>query len=134
MSKPNKIMFLDLEVENKPYYGALASPRHPDNFVVMNGYAIDETPMSGAVQVDHYLSKEAAQNWLHIPDDVWLVVAHNAPFELDWMNVQCRAELEKFLKRGGKFFCTAYAHYLLSNQQDTYPALNVIAPLFGGTP
>ncbi len=132
--KPNKIMFLDLEVDNRPYFGALASPRHPDNYVVMNGYAIDETPMSGPVQVDHYLSKEEAKNWLHIPDDVWLVVAHNAPFELDWASAQCREELERFYKRGGKFFCTAYAHYLLSNQQETYPALNAIAPLYGGTP
>jgi hypothetical protein len=39
----------------------------------------------------------------------------------------------KFLKRGGRIFCTGYAHYLLSNQRDTYPALNEIAPLYGGT-
>ncbi|MFX3724995.1 hypothetical protein ACJBP2_10375, partial [Streptococcus suis] len=32
-----------------------------------------------------------------------------------------------------RVFCTAYGHYLLSNQQDQYPALSEIAPLYGGT-
>lgn len=133
MSKPNKIMHIDLEVENNPYYGAIASPRHPDNYVVMLGVAIDETPMSGERVLTHFQNKEEAADWLDIPDDVWLVVAHNAPFELDWMWVQQRPKLEAFLKRGGKFFCTAYGHYLLSNQQDTYPSLDEIAPLYGGS-
>lgn len=131
--KPNKVLFMDLEVENKPYFGALASPRHPDNYVVMLGQATDETPLSGERVMRHFKSKEEAQGWLQIPDDVWLVVAHNAPFELDWMLHQCRDEVMRFIQRGGKFFCTAYAHYLLSNQQDTYPSLDQIAPLYGGT-
>lgn len=131
--KPHKILFLDLEVNNNPYFGAIASPRHPDNYVVMNGWAIDERPYSGTVESVYYNSKEEAEGWLKIPDDVWLVVAHNAPFELDWMLHQERDELMRFLKRGGRFFCTAYAHYLLSNQQDTYPSLDQIAPLYGGT-
>ncbi len=29
----DRIVVFDLEVENHPYYGALASPVHPDNFV-----------------------------------------------------------------------------------------------------
>lgn len=131
--KPNKIMHIDLEVENHPYYGAIASPRHQDNYVVMLGQAIDEQPLSGERVLTHYQSKEEAKDWLKIPDDVWLVVAHNAPFELDWMMVQCRPELERFLRRGGKFYCTAYGHYLLSNQQDTYPSLDEIATLYGGS-
>lgn len=130
---PNKIMHIDLETENHPYFGAISSPRHPDNYVVMLGVAIDEKPLSGERVLTHFQSKEEAVGWLKIPDDVWLVVAHNAPFELDWMWVQCRDELERFLKRGGKFFCTAYGHYLLSNQQDTYPSLDEIAPLYGGS-
>lgn len=130
---PNKIMFIDLEVENNEYYGSKASPRHPDNYVVMLGVAIDESPYSGERVLTHYKSKEEARDWFKVPDDVWLIVAHNAPFELDWLLVQQREEVLKFLKRGGRFFCTAYAHYLLSNQQDTYPALNTIAPMYGGT-
>jgi len=131
--KPDSVMILDLEVENHEYYGTKASPRHPDNYVVMLGQAIESEPYAGERQLFHYKSKEEATSWLHIPDNVWLIVAHNAPFELDWMLVQQREEVLKFLKRGGRFFCTAYAHYLLSNQQDTYPALNTIAPMYGGT-
>lgn len=134
MSSPNRIMFYDLEVDNKPYYGALASPRHPDNFVVAEGWAVDAQPYDGKVEGRYYTSADQAKDWLAIPDDVWLLVCHNAPFEMDWMLVQQREKILAFLKRGGRVFCTAYAHYLLSNQQDTYPALDVIAPQYGGTP
>lgn len=128
---PNEIMFWDLETENHPYCGAVASPRHPENFVVLNGWAIESTPYAGSVQC---YEADAHGDWLHIPDSVWLIVMHNAPFEMDWALVQQRPEIMKFLKRGGRIFCTAYAHYLLSNQLSTYPSLNEIAPLYGGTP
>uniref|UniRef100_A0AAU6W0E2 DNA polymerase n=4 Tax=unclassified bacterial viruses TaxID=12333 RepID=A0AAU6W0E2_9VIRU len=134
MSKPNRIMFIDLETNNNQYFGAIASPRHPDNYVVMVGQAIDSKPFNGEITGNYYYSKDEAKDWLHIPDSVWLLVAHNAPYELDWMQYQQRPEIEKFLKRGGRVFCTAYAHYLLSNQQDTYPALGEIAVKYGGTP
>ncbi len=131
---PNRIMFWDLETENNPYCGAIASPRHPDNYVVLNGWAIDTNPMDGPIEYIRNESKEqaASRPWITIPDDVWLIVMHNVPFEMDWMLVQQRDELTKFLKRGGRVFCTAYAHYLLSNQLDTYPSLDEIAPLYGG--
>jgi len=131
----SRIMFWDLETENKPWFGAVASPRCPDNYVVLNGWAIDTQPYDGAIEYIRNESKEqaASRPWLSIPDDAWLIVMHNAAFELDWSLVQQRQELHKFLKRGGRIFCTAYAHYLLSNQRDTYPALNEIAPLYGGT-
>jgi hypothetical protein len=134
MVAPNEIMFIDLENQNKPYYGAVASPRHPDNYVVMVGSAIDSKPFNGEIKSVYYESKEEAKDWLKIPDSVWLLVAHNAPFELDWMFSETRDEINRFLKRGGRIFCTAYAHYLLSNQQETYPALGTIAPMYGGTP
>lgn len=133
MTAPNEILVIDLEVENNPYYGEMASPRHPDNYVVMYGEARESAPYQGERVLRHFKSKEEAKGWLQIPDSVWLVVAHNAPFELSWMLHQEREEVMRFLKRGGRFFCTAYAHYLLSNQQDTYPALDQIAPIYGGT-
>lgn len=128
-----RIMFFDTETQNNSYYGALASPRHPENYIVAEGHCIDEQPYDGKVQYQYFNSKEEAQNWLSIPDDVWLLVAHNAPFDLDWALVTQRPEIMKFLRRGGRIFCTAYAHYLLSNQQDTYPALDTVAPMYGGT-
>lgn len=133
VGKPNKILHIDLETNNNQYFGAVASPRHPDNYVVAVGWAIDEKPYSGKVQYEYYNCAEEAKDWLHIPDDVWLIVAHNAGYELDWMLYQQRDKILAFLKRGGKIYCTAYGHYLLSNQQDTYPPLDQVAPLYGGT-
>lgn len=129
----SRIMFIDLEVQNKTYYGALASPRHPDNYVVAVGQAIEDTPYTGAITGEYYTCAAEAQQWLKIPDDVWLLVAHNAPFEMDWALVTQRPEIMKFLQRGGRIFCTAYGHYLLKNQQVTYPSLDEIAPDYGGT-
>ncbi len=123
-------MILDLETQNHKFYGALASPRHPENYVVACGYTVEDTPFSGKIEHSYHTKRE---DFLHIPDDVWLLVAHNAPFEMDWFLVQQRPEIMKFLARGGRVFCTAYAEYLLSNQQTTYPDLNSTAPLYGGT-
>lgn len=128
--QPDKIMIWDIETENKPYYGAVASPRHPDNFVVLNGWRIDSPTAIGQKQM---YEANTHGDWLHIPDDVWLIVMHNAPFEMDWALVQQNAEIMKFLKRGGRIFCTAYAEYLLSNQLNTYPSLDETAPKYGGT-
>jgi len=130
----SRIMFIDLETENHTYYGAVASPRCPDNFVVAVGQAIDTAPYDGPITGTYHNRKEdVPAQWLSIPDDVWLLVAHNAPFEMDWFFVQQRDEILKFVKRGGRIFCTAYAEYLLTNQQETYPALDATAPKYGGT-
>lgn len=132
--QPNKIMIVDLETENHVYYGSLASPRHPDNFVVAIGQAIEDTPYSGQITGAYYPTKESVpDDWLKIPDDVWLLVAHNAAFEMDWFLVKARDEILKFLARGGRIFCTAYAEYMLTNQQETYPSLDATAPKYGGT-
>lgn len=130
-----RIMIIDLETENHVHCGALASPRHPDNYIVAEGRAIDTNPFDGAVTGTYFTNKEEADNadWLAIPDDVWLIVAHNAAFEMDWFLVKQRPEIMAFLKRGGRIFCTAYAEYLLTNQQETYPSLDETAPKYGGT-
>lgn len=131
----SRIMFIDLETENHTHFGALASPRHPKNYIVAEGRAIDTNPFDGPITGTYFNSKEEADSaqWLAIPDDVWLLVAHNAAFEMDWFLVKQREEILKFLKRGGRIFCTAYAEYLLTNQQETYPSLDATAPKYGGT-
>jgi len=127
------IMIFDLETQNNKFFGAIASPRHPDNYVVAVGQAIDVNPFDGEITHEYYTCKEDTLNWLVIPDDVSLLVAHNAPYDLDWCLFQQRPEIIRFLARGGRVFCTAYAEYLLSNQQNTYPSLDETAPNYGGT-
>ncbi|MEM3247444.1 MAG: DNA polymerase [Candidatus Micrarchaeaceae archaeon] len=60
-------------------------------------------------------------------------MAHNAPFDVQWLLVHQRDRFMRFLESGGRVFCTAYAEYLLSNQQDTYPSLDSTAPKYGGS-
>ena len=131
----SRIMFIDLEVQNHTHFGALASPRHPKNYIVAEGRCIDTQPFDGQITGTYFNSQEEAENaqWLAIPEDVWLLVAHNAAFEMDWFLVKQREEIMRFLKRGGRVFCTAYAEYLLTNQQETYPSLDATAPKYGGT-
>lgn len=126
----NKVLIIDLETENHKYYGAVASPRHPDNYCVAVG-----TEYDGVISGEYFTSKEhsLSKPWLNIPDDVGMIVAHNAAFEMDWFLVQQRPQITAFLARGGRIFCTAYAEYLLSNQQTTYPSLDETAPKYGGT-
>lgn len=130
----NAVMILDIETNNHKYYGAMASPRHPENFPVMVGYAVESTPYAGEVQYDHYPRKaNVPQQWLNIPDDVWLLVCHNAAYEMDWFLFLQRPQIMAFLKRGGRIFCTQYAEYLLSHQLNTYPSLDETAPNYGGS-
>lgn len=120
-------LILDIEVENHAYFGAVASPRHPQNYVVATGFARDNAPVQGV-----YYPEFHRGSWLPLLDGVTLIVAHNAAFELDWMLRTEREATLAFIKRGGQFFCTAYAEYLLTNQQSTYPSLNETAPKYGG--
>lgn len=129
------VRVIDLEVENYPWYGQLASPHNPDNYIVMSGWRDDVLGgMPGPVQHLHFTSKEDAEcNWLNL-DGVDLLVAHNAMYEISWFLSRHKAEFLKFLKRGGRVLCTQQAEYILSNFTETYPSLDETAPKYGGTP
>lgn len=124
-------MVLDLETENHVLAENVASPFHEQNYIVAPGWSYG----TGPVQHRYFTSREEADasDWFQIPDDVQYLVAHNAQFELVWLLHRHRAELERFLRRGGRVLCTQLAEYLLSNQQDLYPTLDETAPKYGGT-
>lgn len=138
------IMTIDLEVENHPYYGSKASPYCPDNYVVHSAYRIDRTHDDGTVTVEptfdirfnskqEFLDDVAGEHlWFRIPDDCWLLVAHNAAFEISWFLMYQRQHFEEFLKRGGRVFDTMHGHYIASDFQDLYPSLDETAPKYGG--
>lgn len=128
----DRIVVFDVEVENHPYYGALASPVHPDNYVVASAWAT----LDGEVQSVYRPNKQDAKDWakfLDLATPGGILVAHNAPFDVQWLLVHQRDRFMRFLESGGRVFCTAYAEYLLSNQQDTYPSLDSTAPKYGGS-
>lgn len=139
------IMHIDLEVQNHEYYGSKASPYCPDNYVVHSAYRIDRTDGNGMVTVEptfdvrfntkqEFLDDVAGEHlWFRIPDDCWLIVAHNAAFEISWFLTYQRQHFEEFLKRGGRVFCTMHSEYIASDFQSMYPSLDETAPKYGGT-
>lgn len=136
-----RVHVVDYETETHPWFGQLASPYCPDNYVVLEA---GEDIIIGGGDIKYeprwesrYESREDwRSNWkgLRFKPDTAIVVAHNAAYEMSWWLEHDYDNFMAFLKRGGRVYCTAYAHYLLSNMQDTYPALNDTAPLYGGTP
>lgn len=137
------ILITDYETQNHPYYGSVASPYCPDNYIVESAWRIDRTHDDGTVEVGpvgsvrynsrvHFEAAPVAE-WLPIPADCWLIVAHNAAYEISWFLTFARAEFEAFLKRGGRVFCTMHSEYIASDFQSMYPSLDETAPKYGGT-
>lgn len=141
------IMHIDLETQNHEYYGSKASPYCPDNYVVESAWRVDTTQADGTVTVGttqsvrynsraEFLrgnSRVGGGTWFNIPEDCWLIVAHNAAYEISWFLTYQRQQFEAFLKRGGRVFCTMHGHYIASDFQDLYPSLDETAPKYGGT-
>lgn len=141
------IMHIDLETQNNEYYGSKASPYCPDNYVVESAWRIDTTQADGTTTVGatqsvrfnsrlEFISANSAPTgclWLNIPEDCWLIVAHNAAYEISWFLTYQRQQFEAFLKRGGRVFCTMHGEYIASDFQSMYPSLDETAPKYGGT-
>lgn len=129
----------DVETQTNPWFGHLASPYNPDNYVVMDAFEeleFGNGPVKVSSRTEQRFSgvEDFRARWpSKFPDHIQFYVAHNAAYEMQWQLEHNFENFVAFLKRGGRVFCTAYGHYLLSNQQDTYPPLNEIAPLYGGT-
>lgn len=138
-----KIFVVDIETQNNPWYGNVASAFNPDNYIVAPGWRVDTVDDAGAVHVgetqwQYFNSKEdelSNPGWFDVLNDpaVMVMVAHNAAYELKWFLTRYRSVLEAFLKRGGRIACTALAEYLLSHQQELYPSLDETAVKHGGT-
>ena len=137
-----QILHVDLEAENKPWYGAVASPHCPENYIVAPGWRIDTVQDDGSItygvtQHRYFSSKEEAEasTWFAeaLSPDVSIMTAHNCMFEVKWFLSCHREHFEAFLRRGGRVLDTQMGHYLLSHQTDLYPSLDEIAPQYGGT-
>ncbi len=121
----------DYETQNHKYYGSLASPHCPDNYIVATGWCIDNSPIKSLYFDNAQEAKES--KWFEALNDAKVYVAHNATFEIHW-NLKTYPEIFlNWVKNGGWVFCTQYAEFLLSHQQDMYPTLEDCAVKYGGT-
>lgn len=112
----------DLEVENKPWFGSIASPFNPENYIVATGWAIDNNP----VQHLYFDNKEDSlkSDWLEKGlQGQRMYVAHNATFELHWLLHNHFDVFLKWVNGGGRIFCTQMAEYMLSGQTEQYSKL-----------
>lgn len=139
----SSILIWDIETQNHPYYGGVATPYCPDNYIVESGFRIDRTMPDGTVQCSEvqsvryesrtdFLAADPKQ-WLPIQDDTWLIVAHNAAYEISWALTFAREQFESFLRRGGRVFDTMQGEYIASDFQNLYPSLDETAPKYGGS-
>lgn len=122
----------DYEVENYEYYGSIASPHNPDNYIVATGWCIDNQPIQ-SLYFDS-ADQAAKSNWFaKALEGQKVYVAHNATFEIHW-NLKVYGDVFlDWIKKGGKIWCTQYAEFLLSHQLDMYPRLEDCAIKYGGT-
>lgn len=136
-----KILITDLEVENHEWYGNLASPFHPENYIVAPGWRVDTVHDDGSIEFgevkhryfNNIAEADAGADWFDVLDECSIMVCHNMQFEAKWFLSKHRQKFEAFIKRGGRMLCTALGHYLVSHQTELYPALDDVAPLYGGT-
>jgi DNA polymerase-1 len=127
-----KYLVFDLEVENYVARKRMASPWELRNYVVARGWKV-----LGDRQCswEYFKDKETANaSYLHIPDNVDLLVGFNIKFDLLWEMRQNNASLRRFFKRGGRIWCCQYAEYLLQAQHPNYQmcALDDIIEDYGG--
>lgn len=125
-----KYLILDLETQTHPRFKRKANPFLPENYIVARGWKVEGDARCTAEFYDDVDSVKS----LHIPDDVDVIVAHNAKFELLYEMRFSNERLHAFFKRGGRIWCTQYAEYLLNAQQQKFHmnSLDQIAPTYGG--
>lgn len=125
-----KYMVLDLETQTHVSHKRKANPFHPDNYIVMRGWKVQGDTHAS---MQHFKSK-ADVTPIHIPDDVDVIVAHNAKFELLYEFTFSRDVMQAFFARGGRIFCTQYAYYLINGQIEKaqMASLDGIIEQYGG--
>lgn len=124
---PVKYMVFDLEVQNHFYKGRVASKFCDDNWIVMAGWKRFDDKIC---QYSHHPEPEKV--WMHIPEDINLLVGHNIKFDLLWQ--WDNPELHAFFKRGGRIWCTQTAEYLIGGMAEEVQltSMDQIIEKYGG--
>jgi len=125
-----KYMVFDLETETHTSFKRKANPFDTRNWVVMRGWKVQGDKCGYAT----YHPKHDRSSYLHIPDDVDMLVGLNIKFDLLYELAQGNRDLRRFFKRGGKIWCCQYAEYLIygAEQSVQMVSMDQIAESYGG--
>lgn len=123
-------MVFDLETETHISHKRKANPFDERNWVVMRGWKFQGENRGYA----SYYPTHNRASYLHIPEDVVLLVGFNLKFDLLWELAQGNKELREFFKRGGRIWDCQYVEYLLRGmtQDAQMVALDDIIESYGG--
>lgn len=124
-----KYLVFDEETQTHHSHKRKANPFHPDNYVVMRGW---KKQGDSCASMSYHTGKD--DNYLHIDDDVDLLVGHNIKFDLLYEMVANYDNLKRFFQRGGRIWCTQYAEYLINAQDRKYHmnSMDSIIESYGG--
>lgn len=125
-----RYMIFDLETETNTRFKRKANPFLEENWVVMRGWKISGEAHGSCT----FHPQHDRTSYLHIPDDVDLLVGLNIKFDLLYELVQGNPDLKRFFKRGGKVWCCQYAEYLIQGADKEYHMVSMdqIAESYGG--
>lgn len=115
-------LVLDLETTSKKVFKRVGNPFF--NTIVAIGMKTKDELYS------KYIYPHTIEN-LKL-EGITVLVGHNIKYDL--LYLWEHAELQDFFKRGGQIWDTQYAEYVLSMQQEKYPALRDIATRVYGCP
>ena len=123
-------LIFDLETQIHKTHKRTANPFDPRNFVVARGWKKQGDTRATAA----FFTGNTPDNFLHIPDDVDVLVGHNIKFDLLYEMQANDKNLRDFFKRGGRVWCTQYAEYLLRAMDRKYHmnSMDQIAESYGG--
>ena len=120
----------DLETQNHKSRKRVANPFDPRNYTVMRGWKVEGASRGSMT----YHENANPWNFLHIDDEVDVLVGFNIKFDLLFEMVADYENLAKFYRRGGRVWCCQYAEYLLRGQRRKFHmcSLDQIIESYGG--
>lgn len=103
--------------------GMAASPFHPDNDIVWFGYSYNFNEIVTLKYKNMTTVGRINEALLHSD----LLVGHNLKFDLLHMwNSRMPIQLETFIEKGGKFWDTQLAEYIITGQESRMVSLNAL--------
>lgn len=123
-------LIFDEETQIHKSHKRTANPFDPLNFVVARGWKKEGDKECSAT----FHKGHADDNYLHIDDDVDVLVGHNIKFDLLYELVASASNVQDYFRRGGRIWCTQLAEYLLQAQDRKYHmnSMDAIIESYGG--